>query len=338
MLRINKMRVVVIALCTALLCSGTPSFAGGGPRDTNIVKVVERVQPSVVRIAWPKDGVMDVIGSGFVVDSRGYILTNFHVIEDVAKVFVGLYGGTAWLEATVVTADKGNDLALLKVEAKKPLPELQFGPSSDLKVGEPVIAFGNPLDEHFTVTHGIVSKVQVPFERKDASGGVNKMYLTQTDAPINPGNSGGPLVNALGEVIGVIELKKRGADGLAWAITSDRAARVLSKHVNAEKHAGVVHGVKEFDLKVNAKKGKQRQAVIVKTLADKGPAATAGLKAGDRVLKVGKRPVNNAFDFERAFWDNKPGDKVTLTVERDGAEVKVEVTLEGDGIAPEIKD
>lgn len=335
MLRSNAR--LVSGTLLVLVCLFGPGNAVADQRDSKITKVVKKVQPSIVRIAVPSEGDMDVIGSGFVVDSRGYILTNFHVVDEVAKVFVGLPDDT-WLEAKVVTADKGNDLALIKIDAKKALPELQLGPSSDLRVGELAVAFGNPLDEVFTVTHGIISKLKVPYERDAGGGKTNTMYLIQTDAPINPGNSGGPLCNALGEVIGVVELKKRGADGLAWAITADRAARVLSQRADAETHAGVVHGVTGFELKVLASTGKNRQAVLVKSVHPKGPAKAAGLQEGDRILKIGDRTIQNAFDFERSFWDNKPGDKVTLTVERAGAKVKIEIELAGDGIAPVIKD
>lgn len=339
MLRLNNARLVSAVLIGALVCVGAGT-SQAGPRDTKITKVVEKVQPSVIKIAIAQEGRMDVIGSGFVVDSRGYILTNFHVVDGAPAVFIGLPNTTdTWLEGKVVTADKGNDLALVKIDLKgKSLPELMLGPSSDLKVGELAVAFGNPLDETFTVTHGIISKLQVPFERKTATGSTNTLYLIQTDAPINPGNSGGPLCNANGEVVGIVELKKRGADGLAWAITADRAARIMAQRVSAEKHAGIIHGITAVELKVTADHGAKRQSVLVKELKDKAPAAKGGVKVGDRILKVGDQSVRNAFDLERAFWSNKPGDKVTITVERDGAKVKIEVTLEGDGIEPEIKD
>lgn len=323
------------------------SFAGitlsaamaDGPRDTNTTKIVARVMPSIVAVARPHGDVMDPIGSGFVIDGRGYILTNHHVVDEVKQIFVSFVGRSekTWLEASVVFSDKGNDLAVLKVDSKKRLPELCLGPSSDLKVGEPAIVIGNPLDELRTVTQGIISKVGVPHERKNSSGGTTRRYLIQTDAAVNPGNSGGPLFNANGEVVGIIELKK-GTSGLGWAITADRAARVVAEGLSAENQAGIKHGISTVALRVTAAEGKNRQEVTVKKVADKSAAEKAGLKEGDRIVKVDGRRVTNPFDLERSFWDKKPGDKLTVSILRGGKKQDVELTAEGPGIEPEIKD
>jgi len=342
---------------------------GDNPRDTNTTKVVRRVVPSVVRVARLVDGNVDVIGSGFVIDSRGYILTNEHVVAGEKTLMVGLYNKKSWMEAEVVFTDKGNDLAVIKVEIENPLPELLLGPSSDLEVGEPSIVIGNPLDETFTVTQGIISKLNILQERPDEYKNMVKRYLIQTDAAINPGNSGGPLFNAMGEVVGVVELKK-GTSGLGWAITADRAQRILAKALSAEKKAKVNHGIKAVALKVLSRDGStaDRQAVLITEIAAGSPAAElekapvakeekaenaaapeksepkekaeplALLRKGDRVVKVDDRLVTNAFDLERAFWDKKPGEKVIITVLRDSKEVKATIVLTGDGVKPEIKD
>ncbi len=351
---IKSIGLVLVASFTLTL--STSAF-GDGPRDTNTAKVARKTLPSVVRIARPLKGEVDVMGSGFVIDARGYILTNEHVVEGEDTILVGLYEKKSWLEAEVVFSDKGNDLAVLKVEVEKLLPELLLGPSSDLEVGEPAIAIGNPLDETFTVTQGIISKVNKLHERADEYKNMVRRYLIQTDAAINPGNSGGPLLNANGEVVGVVELKK-GSSGLGWAITADRAQRVLAKAMSADKKARVKHGIKAVELKVLSRDGKEgeRQAVIITEIASGSPAAEleaveakqgnevekkeaqALLRKGDRVVKVDCRPITNAFDLERAFWDKKPGDKVTINILRDGKEQNVTICLTGDGITPEIKD
>lgn len=318
-------------------------FASAGPRDTKTSEIVEKVMPSIARIATPRAGVMDVIGSGFVIDSRGYILTNQHVVDGEKELYIGLTDNL-WVLGEIIFNDEGNDLAVLKIDAKKPLPELRLGPSSDLKVGEPAISVGNPLDEAFTVNQGIISKLQVLNEREvtDPSsffGGKVKVkrYLIQTDAAINPGNSGGPLFNANGEVIGVNELRK-GFNGLGWAIGADRAARVLAKGLRAKKLAGVEHGITEFELKVTAREGEDRQAVLVKKLEEEGAAKKADIQVGDRIVKIDGKLVINAFDVERSLWDKKPGDQVIVNINRGGAELPLTITLTGDGIEPEIKD
>lgn len=356
------MKRTVGLLLVAFFSTTAVSF-GDNPRDTNTTKVVKRVVPSVVRVARLVDGDIDVIGSGFVIDSRGYILTNEHVVEGEKTLMIGMYNKKSWMEAEVVFTDRGNDLAVIKVEIENPLPELLLGPSSDLEVGEPSIVIGNPIDETFTVTQGIISKVGKLHERPDEFKNMVKRYLIQTDAAINPGNSGGPLFNAMGEVVGIVELKK-GTSGLGWAITADRAQRILAKSMSAEKKAKVKHGVKSVELKVLSRDGAtaDRQAVIISEIVDGSPAAQlevvegakegkaenaeskdkaaplALLRKGDRVVKVDDRLVTNAFDLERAFWDKKPGEKAIFTVLRDSKEVKVTIVLTGDGVKTEIKD
>lgn len=356
------MKRMVGLVLVAFFSLSAATFAQS-PRDTNTTKVVRRVVPSVVRVARLVAGELDVIGSGFVVDSRGYILTNEHVVEGEKTLMIGMYNKKSWQEAEVVFSDKGNDLAVLKIEVENPLPELLLGPSSDLEVGEPSIVIGNPIDETFTVTQGIISKLQKLHERPDEYKNMVKRYLIQTDAAINPGNSGGPLFNALGEVVGIVELKK-GTSGLGWAITADRAQRVLAKAMSAEKKAKVKHGIEAVELKVLSRDGvgADRQAVIVTAIASGSPAAAVEtvegdkdaasenaeskekaapkplLRKGDRIVKVDDRLVTNAFDLERAFWDKKPEDKVVCTLVRDSKEVKVTLVLTGDGVKPEVKD
>lgn len=338
----NKSFLFVFAILAFAMSGGTTTY--GGPRDSQTVKIMEKAMPSMVRIGWAQDGVVDVIGSGFVVDSRGYILTNHHVIDGVKTILIAFQDKT-WYEGEIIYSDEDEDLSLIKIDTNKVLPELRLGPSSDLKVGEPAIVVGNPLDETFTTTTGIISKVNVPKKRDGKT-----RYLVQTDAAINYGNSGGALLNANGEVVGVVELKKVNGPGLGWAISSDRAARLLSTGASARKIAGVRHGIVSFETKVlapEAKKGVERQALIVKGLLEAeffgdpkvpAPAEAAGIKPGDQILKVDDKSVINAFEFERSFWSKKPGDKVKLIVISDGKTSDVTITLAGPGIEPEIKD
>ena len=326
---------IILATALAIGIALSPLSSIAGPRDTFTVALAERVLPSTVTIT-AKDMADDTsIGSGFIIDRSGLVLTNEHVIAGAVTIKVKLYGDKEYSEASLVFADPGNDLAVLRIKSsRKAYPELGLGPSSDLKVGEPAIAIGSPLGEEFTVTQGIISKLHVllPF---DESGSLVRKYLIQTDAAINPGNSGGPLFNAEGEVVGINELKK-GPAGLGWAITANRAARILSVALSAGNMSGVTHGIKSIELKVLAPAGEDRQAVYVKEVDEDGPAQGL-LQTGDRIFKVDDRYIRNGFDLERAFWSHKAGDQVKVVIIRLDQMIEVTFTL-GDAMSTETKD
>jgi serine protease Do len=148
--------------------------------------------------------------------------------------------------------------------------------------------------------------------------------LIQTTASINPGNSGGPLLNINGDLIGINVALREGAQGIAFALSADSVQQVLSRHLNAAKMAGVSHGLTCSETTLEPD-GAQRQRVVVEDVS--GAAAEVGLQRGDALLHVGARPVANRFDVERAFWDCKPGEKISVTAVRKGQEVSVAVTL-----------
>jgi serine protease Do len=251
----TSVRQFVFVLVSLACLSATAMAGDDNPRDTFERRVAKKVLPSTVRVAFPTDEKMFVNGSGFVIDSRGYILTNQHVVEGHEKLLVGLYdagsqeGSQEWQEGEVVFQDKDNDLAVLKVKTSKPLPEVSLGRSATLEVGEPAIVIGNPKGEEFTVTRGIISRLRVPNDGHDGYKRKSTIYMIKTDAAVNPGNSGGALLNALGEVVGVIELKYSRTEGLAYAITIDRAVRTLADGMSAQKKDGLKHGVKSLEFK-----------------------------------------------------------------------------------------
>src|SRR5262249_51814867 len=179
------------------------------------------------------------MGTGIIIDPRGYIITNQHVVEDVNVIRVRLADGSNY-NARVVARDGESDLALLKIEASRPLPVIPFGTANDLMVGETVVAIGNAYGYEHTVTRGIVSAT-----KRDVTLNKDISYksLIQTDAAINPGNSGGPLLNINGDLIGVNVAIRAGAQSIGFAIPVDTMLRVATDMMSVRKRSGIVHGM-----------------------------------------------------------------------------------------------
>jgi serine protease Do len=310
------------------------AFLGGGtsssvraeyPRRTPIVEAVQKTRAGIVTIKVEKKSnwgrIEKSVGTGVIVDAHGYVVSNRHVITGSASISVSLEDGTE-LTARLVAEDVPSDLAILRVQSTKRLHALALGPGSDLLVGETVIAVGQPFGYAHTVSSGIISAVG----RKIAlPTGEVLSDLIQTDASINPGNSGGPLLNINGELIGINVALREGAQGIAFAINVDTLKQVLSRHLSAVKVAGINHGL--ICSESVAPEGQQRQRVVVDALAQQTPAASSGLQRGDQILCVAEQPVANRFDVERALWDHKPGEQITLTVLRQGKQLTVGLKL-----------
>ncbi|HXG08462.1 MAG TPA: trypsin-like peptidase domain-containing protein [Gemmataceae bacterium] len=319
-------RACMLAATAALVAA----FGGVGTeakaqfsRETPIVQAVRKTQGAVVSLRVEKKGVYgrkESVGSGVIVDERGYVVTNRHVIASADQIIVRLLDGTD-LRARVVAEDPGHDLAILRVQAGRRLQALPLGPASDLMVGETVIAIGHPFGYTNTVSTGIISALgrEVTLPSGELLGN-----LIQINASINPGNSGGPLFNINGELIGINVALRENAQGIAFAINADTVQQVLSRHLSAVNLAKVVHGLRCVETVVP--EGAARQQVMVRELVNP-TAASAGLKPGDHILRVGDLPVSNRFDVERALWECKAGDKVPLTVARQGKVITVDLTL-----------
>ncbi len=183
---------------------------------------------------------------------------------------------------------------------------------------------GHPFGYNYTVSTGIVSAVG---REITMPSGATLENLIQTNASINPGNSGGPLLNINGEVIGINVAVREGAQGIAFALNADAVQQFLSRAFSAERVAGVRHGLSCREIVVPD--GTEREHVVISEVADEGPAASAGLRAGDEILKVADRPVANRFDVERALWACQTGDKVAVTVRRQGHQRVFAVQLVG---------
>jgi serine protease Do len=319
------LRTILAAIALAALSGAGTEAQAQYSRRTPIVEAVRKTRAGIVTLKVEKKGSWGRneknIGTGVIVDGRGYVVSNRHEVVAASAIDVCLDDGTK-LPAQVVAEDRSCDLAILRVRTSQKLTALPLGPGNDLMVGETVIAVGHPFGYSHTVSTGIVSAVGREITMPTGEVLTN---LIQTDASINPGNSGGPLLNINGELIGINVALREGAQGIAFAINVDTVKQVLSRHLSAKNVAGVKHGLTCTESV--AAEGAQRQRVVVEAVTARTPGAAAGLKHGDEILRVAGQPVANRFDVERALWDHKPGDKVILAVVRQGKEITVGLTL-----------
>ena len=301
-------------------------------RETPIVKAIQRVRAAVVNIRGEKtvtvpaaqaSGVdssrrVNGMGTGVIIDARGYIMTNHHVVDGVKEILVTLVDGQRHI-AKLVTRDVETDLAIIKIEAQSPLSVIPIGTSSDLMPGETVIAVGNAYGYEHTVTRGIVSALHRAVQVSDA-----QFYddLIQTDASINPGNSGGPLLNIDGEMIGINVAVRAGAQGIGFAIPADKVASVAAALLASCNVTKMWIGVTSSNAATQPPQG-----MAVGAVEANSPATTAGLAAGDLITRVDDTAIERPLDFQRAMLDRKPGEKIRLAVRRAGDSLTVNLTL-----------
>ncbi len=265
-------------------------------------------------------------GSGFIVSATGMIVTNNHVVKDATSVMVTMDDGTE-LSAKVVGRDPRTDIAVLKVDAPKPLPYIQLGNSRDVKPGEWVVAMGNPFGLGGTVTAGIVSAVG-----RDIGSGPYDQFI-QIDAPINQGNSGGPLFTQDGKVIGMntaILSPHGGSVGIGFAVPSDMI-RTITSQIETSGHVtrGFI-GVESQGLNATTAKAlgvSEHAGALLAGVKANGPAAKAGLKAGDVIQAVNDQKVTSPRDLAVNVASLKPGDEARLSILRNGATQEVKVKI-----------
>jgi len=264
-------------------------------------------------------------GSGFIVSSDGYIVTNAHVVDSADEVRVRLTDRREFI-AKVVGADKRTDVAVIKIDAKD-LPKVTVGDPEKLKVGEWVVAIGKPFGLENTMTAGIVSAKGRDLPQE------NLVPFIQTDVAINPGNSGGPLFNLKGEVVGINSLiysRSGGYMGLAFAIPIDVAMNTVSQLRDKGRVTRGRIGVQIQEVTKESADSfglKQASGALVNSVEKGGPAETAGVEAGDIILKVDGREVPSSSALPRIITQVRPGTKVTLTVWRNGAQRDIAVTV-----------
>jgi putative serine protease PepD len=259
-------------------------------------------------------------GSGWVYDARGDIVTNQHVVNGATKITVTLWNGRAYT-GHLVGSDSSTDLAVVRIHApSSQLTPLTIGNSDAVQVGDPVVAIGSPFGLPETVTSGIVSALHRTIDSPNNFTIANSI---QTDAPINHGNSGGPLLNAAGEVIGVnsqIQSESGGSDGVGFAIPSNTVRSVVSQLVAGKTVAHAYFGVEVTDSSSPLGAG-------ITEIYPGTPAAKAGLKAGDVVVKLNGQAITSEGDLSNFIGSKKPGDKMSVTYVRDGKTATVTVTL-----------
>ncbi len=303
--------------------------------QASLAPLVEAVQPAVVNVyvrsrqaipreyqyffGLPSERIQQGQGSGFVVSADGYIVTNNHVVDNATDISVKFSDGTEHA-AKVVGTDPGSDVALLKIDAGATLPFLQIGDSDALRVGDWVVAVGNPLGLGHTVTSGIVS---------GKGRNIPEMPLDeflQTDASINPGNSGGPLVGLDGKVIGMNTAIIQGANSVGFAIPSNHVREIVEQLKNSGKVARGYIGVQMAQLPEAAREALGDGVLLADVVPD-GPAAKAGLKRGDIVTKVGGKDVRDPDDLQRIIANRRPGAAVEVEAMRRGVAKSFTITL-----------
>jgi serine protease Do len=294
-------------------------------RETPTVLAVRKTRDSIVTLKVQKrTSRKETVGTGVIIDERGYIVTNRHVISAHQTIKVVLADNTSF-EGEVDFEEPSYDLAIIKIRTERKLKPLALGPASDLMVGEPVIAIGHPYGYVNTVSTGIISAVDREIEMPN---GLVLKDLIQVTAAINPGNSGGPLLNVNGELIGINVALRQDAQGIAFALNADTVQQVLSRRLSASRKLGLYHGI---DCRESVQPdGDVRTRVVVHDVAENTPAASAGLKEGDEIVRLGDYRICNRFDVERALWDVRTGETVQLRVVRGGREVVVPLKLSRD--------
>ena len=332
-IRAVSLTTVLLTACGAL-CSESASL-----RETPLVKAVRECRESVVNIHTEKrqsdkrdsrffsqkERRVTGMGTGIVVDERGYIVTNYHVIQDVEQIIVTLADGET-LSAQSVSFDREHDLAILRIQTAKPLAVMPIGTSSDLMLAEQVFAVGNAFGYEHTITSGIISAISRDVEVDETQSYKN---LIQTDTSINPGNSGGPLLNLEGRVIGINVAIRAGAQRIGFAIPIDDARDTIARLLSTERLNHVAHGLIGRDVNTSS-----AQHLVVHDVINGSPADHCGIQAGDVVLQVRNVAISDSADWERSLLDMPVGSTLDVEVERNGNRIPLTLKV---GIGSPVK-
>lgn len=313
-------------------------FSGeAGAQFPSFADLAEKLTPSVVNISSfsqneTENGegntpLSESLGSGFIIDGNGYIITNNHVVDKAESISITLSDDTK-TEARVIGKDPKTDLALIKIETKRPLNAVKFGDSDKIRVGDWVLAIGNPFGLGSSVTAGIVSA-----KSRDIESGPYDSFI-QTDASINQGNSGGPMFNLQGEVIGIssaIFSTTGASQGVGFAIPANLVGWVISQ---LKEHGEVKRGWIGIKIQPNTPEIADslgisaNQGVVVSGVTEQGPAQKAGLQAGDIVLSFNRQPIDNTKNLSRLIAETKIGTPAPIEIWRSGQKQTLTVPIE----------
>lgn len=311
--------------------------AEAGAQFPSFADLAEKLTPSVVNISSfsqseTENGegntpLSESLGSGFIIDGNGYIITNNHVVDKAESISVTLSDNIK-TEARVIGKDPKTDLALIKIETNRPLNAVKFGDSDKIRVGDWVLAIGNPFGLGSSVTAGIVSA-----KSRDIESGPYDSFI-QTDASINQGNSGGPMFNLQGEVIGIssaIFSTTGASQGVGFAIPANLAGWVISQ---LKEHGEVKRGWIGIKIQPNTPEIADslgisaNQGVVVSGVTEQGPAQKAGLQAGDIVLSFNRQPIDNTKNLSRLIAETKIGTPAPIEIWRSGQKQTLTVPIE----------
>jgi len=327
-----------LLLAGFLILSPTVPLYGSDLRFTPIVKAVQKASPAVVNIhgrktvrnrsvgrtMQPAERQVNGMGTGIIFDERGYILTNYHVVQGVISIIVTRHDQTTYT-ATLVARDTPSDLAIIKINSPTKLPIVQTGDSSSLMPGETVIAVGNAYGYQHTVTRGIVSALNRDVQVNDTQRYAN---LIQTDASINPGNSGGPLLNIDGEMIGVNVAVRIGAQGIGFAIPSNDAFDIAARLL-AQSRVPVSLGID-----ASTKYGTSRPRYVVDRVQANSSAEAQGVRVGDVISSIEGVPIWNRLDYERALLRTTSASPVSISLNRDSRMFNVQLDRTSTAVTP----
>lgn len=338
----RNIALVTLTMLAGLLWSPLPvsgQQTGSNNRNTAEVLAYQRVKDTVVNLRGRKtvtDSAQPVsyapqvkrvngMGTGVIIDPRGYILTNYHVIDGIQNLIVTSNDATS-TTGSLISYDHDTDLAIIKIDTNKSLPTIPVGSSTDIMTAETVLAVGNAYGYTDTASRGIVSQLKRTVPVSD-----DQIYydLIQTDASINPGNSGGPLINLDGEMIGINVAVRVGAQGIGFAIPVNKAMEVAANLFERETGQRIFHGIS-----VETTYPGNKPLTVISRIAPNSPATAAGLQVGDRLVQIAGFKIDRQFDFQRSWLDLASGQSVAISIERQGKPLETKIQLEQGRFSP----